>query len=162
MIEIVGFPHSALAALAEDVTVFDQELRQLLKDMAEAMYVGGGVGLAAPQVNVLKRILVIDPSSGEDSNKFMVMINPRVTWQSETTATGPEGCLSLPGVSLYVARPSAVNVEYNDVNGTLRQAVCTEFPARIVQHEVDHLNGITILDRVGPMARKLAMKDLGK
>lgn len=159
MLEVVEHPNVVLTTAAQEITVFDGELRQLIDEMAAAMYQMGGVGLAAPQVNVSKRVLLIDPTGGEEANQLVAMINPVVFWTSSSMEVGTEGCLSLPGVRLQVPRSVAVNIEYHDVMGNVHRMSCTDaWKSRIVQHEIDHLNGVMMLDRVGPLARKLAMK----
>lgn len=160
MLKIVGHPHPSLATRARDVTDFGTDLRRLVDEMAQAMYLSEGVGLAAPQVDVLQRVLIIDPSGGEEANLLTVLINPRVTWVSPKTETGEEGCLSLPGVRLLISRPTEVQVDYCDVTGSLQRRLFTQArsESRIVQHEIDHLDGIVMLDRAGPLSRKMALK----
>ena len=163
MLTIVEYPDAVLLKQAAEVTVFDADLRMLIDSMAEAMYVSNGVGLAAPQVGRSQRLLLIDPSGGEEANGLMALINPRVTWRSPEQEHGEEGCLSLPGVGLLVPRAAAIDIEYHDAMGKLQQMRCTGFKARVVQHEVDHLDGILMLDRVSHLERKLALKKgLGK
>jgi peptide deformylase len=162
MLDIVEYPDPILSQHCHEVTAFDAGLRDLVGSMAEAMYASHGVGLAAPQVRWKERILLIDPSGGEEANQLVALINPRVTWRSPETEAGEEGCLSLPGVQLLIPRAAAVDVEYHDPMGVAQKMRCVGFKARIVQHEVDHLDGIVMLDRIGFLARKLALKDLGK
>lgn len=161
MLKIVEYPDPILLRQAEGVTTFDAELRSLVDAMAEAMYSSEGVGLAAPQVSRSQRVLLIDPSGGEEANGLVVMINPRVTWRSPEQELGEEGCLSMPGVGLTVPRAISVDVEYHDVMGKPQKMPCTGFKARVVQHEVDHLDGVMMVDRLGKLGRKLA-KGLGK
>jgi len=162
MLEIVSYPHEVLKQKASKVESFDDELKRLISDMAEAMYTSRGVGLAAPQVNLSRRVLLIDPSGGDDSNQLVAVINPEVFWRSDVMEVGPEGCLSLPGVTLQVPRHASVNIEYHDIMGNVQRMAAHGFRARVLQHEIDHLDGVTMLDRVGRVARKLAMKGLGK
>lgn len=162
MFELIAFDAPVLHARAEIVTQFNGELRDFVQLMAQTMYLNEGVGLAAPQVGSSLSIMLIDQSGGDDANQLCAMINPCVTWCSEELTQGPEGCLSLPGVSLNVVRAVAVDIEYHDVVGARQKARLTDYAARIAQHEVDHLEGIMMIDRVGPMARRLAMKGLGK
>ncbi len=165
MLEIVEYPDSILSTVCVDVLEGLDDLDRLkinIDKMIETMYASGGVGLAAPQVNLVNRIAIIDPSGGDEANQLVVMINPRVTWKSPEAELGEEGCLSLPGVTLQVLRSAAINVEYIDAMGRLQQDRCTGYKARIVQHEVDHLDGLMMLDRVGSLTRKLALQHLGK
>jgi peptide deformylase len=158
---IVNHPHPALTLRAEQVTVFDDELRRLVGDMTQLMYTQQGVGLAAPQVDVNKRVLIIDPSGGEVATNLTVMINPCVIWRSPESEVGEEGCLSLPGVTLMVSRPKIVEIEYLDMTGNfLLHTKYMGLSARIVQHEIDHLDGIMMTNRVSQFARRLALKEL--
>jgi peptide deformylase len=159
MLEVIEHPNPVLLARAELIMSFDLSTCQLVEEMALAMYSSGGVGLAAPQVGHSRRVVLIDPTGGDDTNSLVAMINPVVTWVSDQKVVGEEGCLSLPGIRLQVPRAVAVTVEYHDVMGNLKRLECRdEYTARIIQHEVDHLDGVMMLDRVGPFARKLAMK----
>lgn len=159
MLKIIDYPNPILSVRALHVTNFDEEIKILIEEMIVTMYATGGVGLAAPQVGCSQRIVIIDPSAGEDANNLVAMINPVVTWVSEQKVVSEEGCLSLPRVRLQVPRSIAVNVEYHDAMGNHKLLQCRDvYMARIIQHEVDHLDGLTMLDRVGPLARKLALK----
>lgn len=161
MLKLVKYPDPVLARSCEQVTEFNDELRALIDGMADIMYSSEGVGLAAPQVGASKRVLLIDPTGGEDANAMLALINPRVTWHSPEMETDQEGCLSLPGAILQVPRSVAVDVEYHDVMGKQLVRRFTEFEARIVQHEVDHLDGVLMIDKVGHLTRTLVMKGLG-
>jgi peptide deformylase len=163
VLSIVNHPHPALSTAAEAVSVFDKALCALVDEMTQTMYASGGVGLAAPQVNVSQRVLLIDPSGGEEPNQLMVMINPSVIWASKEMVQAAEGCLSLPGVILQVLRHLAIEVEYLDVTGnSLQHMKLVGMSARIVQHEIDHLDGVTMLSKVGHAQRTFALKELGK
>lgn len=161
MVSVLRYPDRTLSVVCDRVEQFDDDIKRLIDDMTEAMYVGGGVGIAAPQIGVHKRVLLIDPSGGEVAGNLVTMINPVVTWHSLEQETDGEGCLSLPGMVLQVQRSVAVDVEYSDVVGTVHSERLTGFAARIVQHEIDHLDGLTILDRVGSFTKKLALKGVG-
>lgn len=160
MLNVVEFPNSVLTTKATEVVVFDDVvLKNLIDQMVTTMYASGAVGLAAPQVNVSKRIVVIDHSVGEETNSLLVMINPVLLWTSDEHVAGEEGCLSLPGVVLNVNRSAVIDVEYHDVMGVVQRMSCHDkLKSRIIQHEVDHLNGIMMIDKVGSLTRKLAMK----
>jgi len=159
MLKIVEHPDERLCHVCAPVELVDASIVGLIDDMAEAMYASGGVGLAAPQVGSSSRIALIDPTGGEESGHLVVMINPEVTWVSGEAATAAEGCLSLPGVSVRVRRPVAVEVVYSLPTMERVSRRFTGIEARIVQHEVDHLDGLTVLDRVGSLERRLALKD---
>lgn len=158
--KVVTYPDPILDRPCDDVTTFDQSLKRLSDDMAEAMYASHGVGLAAPQVGLSRRFILVDPSAGEAGNELIALANPRITWSSTELATSEEGCLSLPGVFIPIVRPVACDVEYFDIDGEIRSMKCSGWKARIVQHEVEHLIGITMLNKVGSLARKLALKNL--
>jgi peptide deformylase len=156
-IVIMGDP--VLRTKAADVTVFDDELRGLVDDMFETMYHAEGVGLAANQVGVLQRVLVVDvrdektPEAGR-----MALINPRVVESTSNTDKEAEGCLSIPGIEEVVERPWGVWVEAQDVRGKKVRVPADALLARALQHEIDHLDGVLFLDRVSPLKRKLLMK----
>ena len=138
-LEILEYPDPRLRRVAQPVTVFDGRLRKLVADMAETMYSAPGVGLAATQVDVHERIIVIDVSENKDA--LHVFINPEIVWASEETALCEEGCLSVPGVYDMVRRPARVRVRAVDVMGQSYQLDCEGTLAVCVQHEIDHLEG---------------------
>lgn len=140
------------------VTVFDSRLQRLAAVMFEVMEREEGVGLAAPQVGTLTRMMVWKHPEGE-SERY-VYVNPRIVGQSETCCTEPEGCLSVPGATMEVTRAEEVDVEAQDLTGTTFQVHLTGLLARIVQHEVDHLDGRLILDRTSPEERRRVLKEL--
>ena len=146
MIELVKHPNQVLRQVAQPVTDI-QKVRDIVDQAAELMYAGDGVGLAAPQIGMLERFVLVDPSAGEDASALRVMINPKVTWSSTETAVEVEGCLSLPGVHVPVVRPATINVSYTTLEGTEANVLMTGNEARIAQHEIDHLDGVTLLQR---------------
>lgn len=158
--KVVMYPDPILNRPCDDVTVFDLELKRLADDMAETMYASRGAGLAAPQVGLSRRFILIDPTAGESANGLIALANPTITWLSDELISGEEGCLSLPGIFLPIARSVACDVEYFDLSGTMKSMRCIDWQARIVQHETEHLLGITMLNKVGSFARKLALKNL--
>ena len=158
--DLLFYPDSTLRCQCAVVETFDSELKKTVDQMIETMYVYGGVGLAAPQVGLLKNIVVIDPSAGDDNSSLLAMVNPKIVSFNGVETLSEEGCLSLPGVMLSVPRRPEVGVEYDDVVGNKCITQFTLGSAFIVQHELDHLMGLTLLDRVGPMARRLALKNL--
>lgn len=162
MLDVVGYPSDVLLAPTHRVDVFDAALRSFVDDMVDVMYSSEGVGLAAPQVGSSRRLVLVDPSGGGEANQLLVMINPEVTWRSDELVAGEEGCLSLPGVLLNVIRNVSVQVEYDDVDGAHRLIRLVDDGARIAQHEIDHVDGVLMIDRVGTMARKIGLKGLGK
>ena len=162
VLDIVEYPNDMLIGSTELISTFDHSLKDLVESMTERMYLSNGVGLAAPQVGVTRKVVLIDPSAGDEANQLTAMVNPRVTWRSEEVTPDDEGCLSLPGVTVKVFRSLAVNVEYYDVEGVMHSVKCTGFKARIAQHEIDHLDGIMMIDRVGHLSRMQALKHIGK
>ncbi len=144
---------------AEEITVFDDELRSLVRDMFETMYHADGVGLAAPQVGVSVRVLVVDPRREDDEESHRIaLVNPVVTWMSEELEKQAEGCLSIPGLEEVVERPAAVTVEARDPDGNEIVVQGSDLFGRALQHEIDHLEGILFLDRVSPLKRRMLMK----
>lgn len=152
-VRIMGDP--VLRHKAAPVGEITDEMRRLIRDMFETMYAEEGVGLAAPQVGVSDRIIVIDPHiEGEDA---FALINPEIVQASKDTEKGEEGCLSIPGLRDLVERSVSVRVRGLTPEGELRELEAEGLLARIVQHEVDHLDGILFLDRLSPLKRKLLL-----
>jgi peptide deformylase len=143
---------------AEPVDRFDDALRALVRDMFETMYLAEGIGLAAPQVGVSKRVLVIDLRREDEPEHRVALVNPKVVWASDETDKQPEGCLSIPGLEEVVERPWAVRIEGFDPEGKEVAIDAEELYARALQHEIDHLHGVLFLDHVSPLTRKLALK----
>ncbi len=140
------------------VTVFDSRLERLAAVMMEVMHREEGVGLAAPQIGVLSRVMVWrDP---ENEHEEYVFVNPVVTVSSEACSTEGEGCLSVPGCTVEVSRADEVTVEAQDLKGTPLTLEAAGMVARIMQHEIDHLDGRLILDRASPEERRRALKEL--
>ncbi len=149
-IRIIG--DKTLKLTAEAVTNFDQELKDFIEDLTYTMYKTDGVGLAAPQVGVSKRIFVVDFYWAEEgaTKKPRVFINPEITF-SEGLITHEEGCLSVPDVYEKVKRPNHIKIKAQDVNGDFFEEEFEEFPAVVFQHEFDHLNGILFVDHLSKL-----------
>lgn len=160
MLRVVEYPDPVLTTPSDDVTIFNDELKQLISKMAEAMYASNGVGLAAPQVGVGRRLVLVDPSGGDNAGELLALINPVIVWRSAELEVAEEGCLSLPGVRLHVPRSVAVQVNYVDADGKEQRRLFKKMWARIAQHELDHLAGTLMVDKVGSLARRLALKNL--
>ena len=143
---------------AADVEAFDDALRELIEDMYETMYHADGIGLAAPQIGVPKRVFVVDLRRDDEPDMRFALINPRVTWQSDELDKAPEGCLSIPGLEDVVERPWAVRVEGLDPEGGEVVLEVDDLLSRALQHEIDHLDGILFVDRVSPLKRRMLMK----
>lgn len=139
----------------------DQETRMIMNDMAETMYSAAGVGLAAPQVGISRRIIVVDVTSGTDKNGLICLANPNIL-SVEGVEESEEGCLSIPYFSTKISRPSRVAVEGWDMNGDRRVIEADGLLARALQHEIDHINGILIIDRLKGIKKKMVRKKLSK
>ena len=161
VLKIVKYPDPVLETVGEPVTEFNDELKQLVNDMFETMYAAPGVGLAAPQVGVRKRVFVMDCSLGEDPAQKIAMINPRVV-STEGTQTGEEGCLSFPGIFFNVERPMRAVVRAQDVDGNEFEIDGMELTARCMLHETDHCDGILFLERTTPLKREMAKRKIRK
>ena len=153
-LDIRTFGDPVLKTRAAPVENFDESLGRLAEDMLATMRENDGVGLAANQVGRLKRVLV---ASVEDDD--YVIVNPVLTDRSVASERGPEGCLSIPGIQVEVERPSAVTVSGRDASGEPLRIEATDMLARVLQHEVDHLDGVLILDRTDRASRKAAMRE---
>ena len=153
-LDIRTFGDPVLKSRAAPVESFDESLVRLTQDMLATMRDNEGVGLAANQVGRLKRVFV---AAIEDEE--YVITNPVLTDRSETTETAPEGCLSIPGIQVDIERPIAVTVSGQDVSGKPLHIKASDLLARVLQHEVDHLDGVLILDRTDRQARKVAMRE---
>lgn len=148
--EIIIVPHPTLRKKAEKVTDFGPELQQLIEDMIDTLHEESGAGLAAPQLNVSKQVILVEFGSEEDEEippKLYVTINPKITRFSQQMVTGAEGCLSVPGLMGEVDRSEEVVVEGQDRNGEPLKMSLQGWAARIFQHEIDHINGILYSDR---------------
>ena len=156
MDEVLAHPNAALKQRAEEVdATADDELRSLCARLAEAMYAAPGVGLAATQIGVMKRVVVYDL---EDGQGLVALCNPRIINVGEETVLDEEGCLSLPGITVPVERAYAVVCEAENLKGEPVRLEANELHARLLQHEVDHLDGILIIDRATPEERKAAIR----
>lgn len=161
ILPIVLHPHPSLYTNSEPVTAFDASLHAFLDDMAETMYDANGIGLAANQVDVLKRVIVIDPSPDKEAPQLMELINPEVIEKSGTI-TWEEGCLSFPKVYAKIKRANAVTVTYQDRYGAHHEISGEELLAVVLQHEIDHINGICFTSHMGMAKKRLLLKELKK
>ncbi|WP_340694306.1 peptide deformylase [Hydrogenobacter thermophilus] len=160
--EILKFPHPMLKTPTQKVDVINREIRELVNDMFETMYHAEGVGLAANQIGVSLKVMVIDTSKKEGSPPIKaVIINPELV-EAEGQIKYREGCLSFPGLVVEVSRYSKVKVKATDLNGEEKIYEFEGFPAIVFQHEMDHLEGITFIDRVNGLKRRLALDRYAK
>jgi peptide deformylase len=161
ILKIVKYPEPVLQQPADPVTEFDDELRKLVEDMFETTYASQGIGLAAPQVGVSKRLTVIDLSQGKDPAQRLVLINPEITL-SEGKQYEEEGCLSFPEIREKVVRAAKVHIRAQDEYGKWFEMDGEELLARAFQHEIDHLNGILFIYRMSALKRSLNLRKIRK
>jgi peptide deformylase len=161
ILNIVKYPEPVLSRPGEPVTEFDADLRKLVEDMFETSYASQGIGLAAPQVNVSKRLAVIDLSVGKDPKDKLVLINPEII-SSEGKQYEEEGCLSFPEIREKVSRAFKVRVRAQDENGKWFEMDGTELLARCFQHEIDHVDGMLFIFRMSGLKREFALRKIRK
>ena len=159
--EVVKYPDPVLSKPAADVTAFDAELAQLVDEMFDSMYAAQGIGLAAPQINISKRITVIDVSFKERPEDKLALINP-VILDRDGKQVEEEGCLSLPEIREKVTRAAWVKVRAQNVKGETFEVEGEELLARALQHEIDHLNGILFIDHLSRLKRDLVQRRIKK
>ena len=159
---ILVLPDARLRAVADPIDAVDDDIKALAKDMLDTMYDAPGIGLAAPQIGVMKRIVVMDLAKEGEKPEPMVLINPEITKVSDVVQTTEEGCLSIPELYYDVERPDAVTVKYTDLNGNEvikdaegKLAVC-------IQHELDHLDGVLYIDYLSRLKRDRVIKKFDK
>jgi peptide deformylase len=158
---IVKFGNPVLEKQAEKVTVFDEELKQLVEDMFESMYAARGVGLAAPQIGISRRIAVIDVTFKEDPNAKLVLINPEIIHKEGRHAQS-EGCLSIPDFRENVTRAQVATVRAQDLTGEVFERTADDLLARAFQHETDHLNGKLYISHISALKRDLIKRKIRK
>jgi len=159
---ILTAPDPRLQAISTDVETVDDAIRQLVDDMADSMYAADGIGLAAVQVGVPKRVLVIDLDQKEGKKNPRAYINPKILWASDEVAVYEEGCLSVPEIWDDVERPARINCEYLDRDGNKQLLEADGLLATCLQHEMDHLNGVLFIDHLSRLKRSMAIKKLTK
>ena len=155
MLHIVTYPHPILKSVADPVNSIGKDEKRLFSDMIDVMYRSEGIGLAAPQISVSKRLIVLDCGDG----KIYKLANPEIV-PGVGLESCEEGCLSLPGVVVEVKRPKIIRLKAVDENGEVVELEADGLLARALQHEVDHLNGVTIADYLDPMRRFFRTRDL--
>jgi peptide deformylase len=159
---ILTAPDPRLKKKSKPVASVDAEVRQLMDDMLETMYAAPGIGLAAPQVGVLKRVIVLDIDREDVKTGPLFMANPEVIAASDEDATYEEGCLSLPEHYSDVVRPARVTVRYLDRDGKKQEMACEGLLSTCVQHEIDHLDGILFVDHISALKRNMILRKLLK
>ena len=158
---IILHPDPRLKKVCIPVTNIDNSIKKLCYDMVDTMYKYSGVGLAASQIGVLKRIITIDCSEQEKKNPI-ILINPEIVWSSDEHIFFEEGCLSIPNIREEIKRPSSVRVKFLDSNGILKEDLFEGLWATCIQHEIDHLNGKLFIDYLGPIKRLFITKKMKK
>lgn len=162
ILPIVWAPDPVLKAKCARVETVDDEVRRLMDDMLETMYDAPGVGLAAPQVGVKRRVIVVDCARADEKPAPIRMVNPELIAVSEAETTNEEGCLSLPGHYADVTRPAEAKVRYLDETGATREIEADGLLATCVQHEIDHINGILFVDHLSALKRNMILRKMVK
>ncbi|MEQ8708576.1 MAG: peptide deformylase [Rhodospirillales bacterium] len=162
LLPIITAPDPRLKVISEPVDAVTDDIRQLMDDMLDTMYDAPGVGLAAPQVGVTKRVIVVDTARSDEPPQPMRLANPEVVWESEETKVYDEGCLSLPEYYSDVERPDRVRVRYLDYDGKSQEIEVDGLTAVCIQHEIDHLDGILFVDHISRVKREVILRKLTK
>ena len=160
--KILLYPDPLLLMRSAKINIFDKNLVNLSKDLIDTMYDADGVGLAAPQIGINKRIFVMDCSSENEEKDCRVVINPEIEHASEELGSYKEGCLSIPGITEEISRPKVIKVLYQDVNGVLQRDTYDDLWSICFQHELDHLNGKLFIDHLRPMKKILVKNRMKK
>lgn len=161
ILKVVKYPEPVLSQPGEPVTEFNDELKKFVDDMFETMYASQGIGLAAPQVAVSKRVTVIDLSQGKDPEQKLVLVNPEIIFR-EGKQYEEEGCLSFPEIREKVQRAAAVKVRAQDLKGKWFEMDGEELLSRAFQHEIDHLDGMLFIFRMSSLKRDLVLRKIRK
>jgi peptide deformylase len=160
--EIIKLPDKRLRLVSEPVKHVDAGIRKLVDDLFETMYEAPGIGLAAIQVGVAKRVITMDLSKKENDHKPQVFINPEIIWKSDVTAKYEEGCLSIPEYYEEVERSAQVKVKYLDIDGKKHEIEAKGLLATCLQHEIDHINGVLFIDHLSKLKRDRVIKKFAK
>jgi|SRR5262249_14026415 len=160
--DILILPDRRLRKVSEPVKKITSEIKSLVEDMFETMYAAPGIGLAAIQVGVPKRVVTMDIAKREGETEPRVFINPEITWSSDEPSVYEEGCLSIPDVHEDVERPAKVRFKYLDLDGKAHEAEAEGLFATCIQHEVDHLNGVLFIDHISKLKRDRIVKKFTK
>ena len=162
ILPIITAPDSRLNRRAQRVEKVDDSVRRLMDDMLETMYQAPGIGLAAPQVGVLKRIIVVDCAKADEKPQPYKIANPEILWRSTEMLVNNEGCLSLPEHYADVERPAEIKLRYLDEQNEIRELHAKGLLATCIQHEVDHLEGLLFVDHISPLKRNIILRKLAK
>jgi len=159
---ILTAPDPRLKAVAAEIAKVDGEIRRLIDDMLQTMYQADGIGLAAVQIGIAKRVIVMDIDQKDDKKNPRVFVNPKILWASEELASFEEGCLSVPDIWEDVERPARIRAEYQDRDGKKQMLEADGLLADCLQHEMDHLDGILFIDHLSRLKRSIALRKLAK
>jgi peptide deformylase len=159
---ILILPDPLLRKKSAPVAKVDKEIRALVEDMFATMYDAPGVGLAAVQVGVPKRVITVDATRGEEPKHPIALVNPEIVWSSDEPSVHEEGCLSIPEVTEEVERPAKVRVRYLDLEGREQELEAEALLARVLQHEIDHTNGVLFIDHISKLKRDRIVKKFRK
>jgi peptide deformylase len=162
LLPIIVAPDPRLKQISAPVERVDDDIRRLMDEMVETMYLAPGVGLAAPQVGVLKRVIVVDITKKNEARQPYCMVNPELLRASDEEISNEEGCLSLPEHYAEVVRPAAIRVRYLDREGEVRELDAEGLLATCIQHEMDHLEGILFVDHLSALKRNMILRKLVK
>jgi peptide deformylase len=160
--DIIKLPDKRLRLRSEPVKRIDADIRALVDDMFQTMYAAPGIGLAAIQVGVAKRVVTMDLSKKDEAQKPQVFINPEIVWASEERSIHEEGCLSIPEYYEEVERPNAVRVKYLDLAGEAHEIAANGLFATCIQHEIDHINGVLFIDHISKLKRDRVIRKFAK
>jgi peptide deformylase len=160
--DIIVLPDKRLRLVSGPVKTVNAEVRALVDDMFETMYDAPGVGLAAIQVGVAKRIVTVDTAKKDEPKAPQVFLNPEILWSSDEKKTYEEGCLSIPEYYEEVERPAQVKVRFMDLDGTTHEVEANGMLATVLQHEIDHLNGVLFIDYISKLKRDRVIKKFAK
>ena len=160
--DIITVPNEALKKISEPLEKVGVNEKKLIKDLFDTMYNSKGIGLAAVQVGILKRILVIDVSTKDEKKNPLSFINPIIKNVSNETSVYEEGCLSIPDTFIEIERPKVCEVEYIDINGKVKNLKCDGLLSTCIQHEINHLDGKLIIDHLSKLKRDLIVKKISK
>jgi peptide deformylase len=162
LLPIITVPDPILRKVASPVERVDDALRRLMDDMLATMYDAPGIGLAAPQVGISRRVIVMDPAKDEEPNQPLFMVNPRIITRGEELRLHEEGCLSIPDVTAEVERPARTRVSFLTREGEPGEVELEGIWSTLVQHEIDHLNGVLFIDYLSRLKRDIIVKKLTK
>ena len=160
--KIIIEPDPILREKSDPIETVNNDIRKLMKEMLETMYQAPGIGLAAIQVGILKRAIVIDISKNENKKDPLFLINPEIFSRSKEKSVYEEGCLSIPGQYAEIERPARCNLKYIDLNGKKKELKAEGLLATCIQHEVDHLNGVLFIDYLSKLKKDMIIKKLVK